>query len=337
MSVGPNTEIFIFDQVWNKNVDNTLATTIGTVQYFDQANGILDINNLANTANYELDFTNFGVNETLYLLDSNVTVSYETLTNILYLARPPEPDYIEPNTIIELIDSLCCGANSPLANSITQPVYTGCWGFQPGDCVEQRIPDRYETVELTEEQILEICNSCGCGTGCSCTEEEIESIRFIQVKVEGARLVQATVVLEDCANNALYVTDVTGEFVKNLPICKCGGLSDEQILELCEGCGCGSECDCSEETITSLQFVQPCAEVIGVFADPQPRFIIDGDYLVERRQWDPIGPFIGIDKHFTGKRTQDYTDKYLVVSRAEKVTPQPVCVTSDDNGEGNRW
>ena len=337
MSVGPNTEIFIFDQIWNDNADNAYATTIGTVQYFDQANGILDINNLANTSNYELDFGNFAVNERLYLLDSNTTVSYNTLTNILYLARPPEPDPISQNTIIEIIDSLCCGANSPLANSITQPEYTGCWGFQPGDCVEQRVPDQFITVELTEEQIQEICNACGCGTGCSCTPEEIESIKYVQVLQRGAELVRATVVREDCANNALYIKDVTGEFIKDLPICKCGGLSDQDIISLCEGCGCGSDCDCTDETINTLKYVQPCAEIVGVFADPQPRYVIDGDYLVERKQWDPLGPFIGIDKHFTGKRTQDYTDKYLIVSRAEKVTPQPICVVAGDNGEGNRW
>ena len=335
MTVGPNTEIFIFDQVWNDNVNNAYATTIGTVQYYDAANGILDINNLANTSNYELDFGNFEVDENLYLLDSNTTVTYSTLTNILYLARPPEPEYIPPEIVEEIINCACCDSSSSANGANNMPEYTGCWGFQPGDCVEQRLPDRYVITELTEDEIQEICNSCGCGTGCSCTEEEIESIRYVPVLVRGAELVRATVVREDCANNALYVKDVTGEFVKNYPICKCGGLSDTEIQTLCESCGCGGGCDCTD--IEALQFVQPCAEVVGVFADPQPRFVIDGNYLVERKQWDPLGPFIGIDKHFTGKRTQDYSDKYLVLSNSEKVTPHPICIVSGDNGEGNRW
>lgn len=330
MTVPANTVIFFKDDVYNES-----NTTNGFVQYFNAANGILDINNLSNTSNFELEFQAILPNQNLRFVESNTKLRYISLTNVLYLARPPEPDYLEPNTIIDMIDSLCCGANSPLANSITQPIYTGCWGFQPGDCVEQRVPEQYETFELTDDQIKQICNSCGCGTYCSCTEEEIESIRYIRVKVGDARLVQATVVREDCANNALFVENVTGKFVKNIPICKCGGLSDEDIVKLCEGCGCGNNCECTEEVINNLQFIQPCADLVGVFADTQEISVIEGDYLVEREQWNPLGPFIAVDKHFI--INDDYSDKYLILVRPEIKNSNPVCVTFGDNGNGNRW
>lgn len=303
MSVGSNTDIFIFSEVWNKNVNNTFATTKGVVQYYDPDNNILDINNLANTSNYELEFSNFKVGETLYF--ANTYAVFANLTNILYLARPPRPVAITQEQAVDIINSMCCGSENIDADDVlnsTNPTFNNCWGFQPGDCVEQRVPELYETYQLTDEAVALLCNACGCGVNCSCSEEEIESIRNVSVKVRNSYYVQATVVREDCANNALYITGATGEFVRDVPVCKCGP-------------------------------VNPCADIVGVFADPQPRSVIEGDYLVERYQWQPAGPFIGIDKSLG----LDYTDKYLIICKPEIKGYQPMCAEAGDNGNGNRW
>lgn len=303
MSVGSNTEIFILKGVWNKNANNAFATTTGVVQYYNPETNVLDINNLANTSNYELDFENFKVGENLYF--STTYASYVSLTNILYLARPPYPAAITETQAIEIINSMCCGSENSEANTVlnsTNPAFNNCWGFKVGDCVEQYVTELYENIQLTDEQVSILCSGCGCGASCSCSEEEISSIRNSSIKVRNSYRVQATVVREDCANNALYVKDVTGDFVKNLPVCKCG---------------------------TS----NPCASIVGVFADPQPRSVIEGDYLVERYQWQPVGPFIGVDL----SRGLDYTDKYLIVAKAQMSNNDPTCVVSGDNGNGNRW
>ena len=125
-------------------------------------------------------------------------------------------------------------------------------------------------------------------------------------ELSNGRRITARVDKEDCANGALYVSLATGHFEEDRNIYKDNG---------------------------SLQ-----ANVFVVYANLSGKiaFVESAvDLLVEREQFDPIGPTIAIDKYFTESATGAYLISVEVTKTANtigKITPD----LPDGDGHGKR-
>jgi hypothetical protein len=177
------------------------------------------------------------------------------------------------------------------------------YGFKAGDTITQYCPPVTLDVTLTTDEYLSICgcascgctaDSCGCVSGPSTAED-----RTITVKLADAKTLVATVDRENTYPPYLVVSNTNGIF-------------------------CGT-------TITSSGGIT--ANIVGILAPILDRDPYNGNFIIERvakytddfvdqcgnfigatNKGQYLGPHIGIDRHFTNRRTMDHDDMFIIVS-----------------------
>ena len=176
------------------------------------------------------------------------------------------------------------------------------YGFIPGSTVTQYCPRVTKDITLTVDEYLSICgcSSCGCKKDeCGCVEgPSTAQDRTITVIMSEAKTVNAIVDYE--STNPPYVAVYNAD---------------------------GILCD---QNITSGGIT---ANIVGALTPPLERDPFLGNYIIQRpgvyseytlddcgnfvsiddlSQY--LGPHIGIDRHFTGRRSQDYNNDNIIVS-----------------------
>lgn len=176
------------------------------------------------------------------------------------------------------------------------------YGFIPGSIVSQYCPRVTRDIVLTEDEYLSICgcSSCGCVKNeCGCVDgPSTAQDRTVTIVLSEARNVSATIDYESIDPPFIAVSNANGKFC-----------------------------------FTNITSGGITANVVGSLTPPLERDPFLGNYIIQRpgvygfyslddccnaTMGDNLGQFlgahIGIDRHFTARRSQDYNDDNIIVS-----------------------
>lgn len=283
-----NSSFVLYDRVWKGNANLEIAITQGRIGDINAntGNARIYVLNIQDIANNENDFERFDLNETVYTRDSGI---YDGQSNLTF-------EFVNQENIIYL--------GNPL--QVTEPTLHG---FANGEIVWQDKPAQYVSVVLPEEVYRRTysCTACGClGDDCSCGEKVELSAeeRTVTVLVKEPQRVQAVVTHESAAPPYITVEQVTGgdgEFLVGLPV------TNGQI---------------SARVVGSFAPILIKDPYLGNYIVEQPAIYVGDNCfdrcVIEEESCENIGltdgPHIGIDEHFTGRDTQDWNDRNIIIS-----------------------
>lgn len=178
-----------------------------------------------------------------------------------------------------------------------------CPDCGPGSVITQYVPDQYITVVIPPEtyRINRVCSSCGCvGDACNCdsTDVTVEE-QTANIKVSDAYTITATVEVQSCDPPYLKVQNSSGKFLPEYPIV-CNGKELGVV---------GSLTEIEKNPYIKNYIIERPGEFYSDYTNP---CTVSNEPYINRGLY--LGPHIAQNEYFTGKRTQDYNDDYIIVS-----------------------